>query len=302
MASLEDQLQSILQEVTNRERVARRRAAIYSTVPIVVAGVLILIIGWRIQLADQELALTDEHLQGTQQELASVNIQLAKAEEQVKLSQEVLALTEAELKQANQEVSALKEEAERYRQEAEKHRKEAEQYREEIEELRQQLDELNTTLTEVTEKLHQAIDFQRELAPVDVFRDIKSIARLYPPTQAGILFEIVQQYAGVDWKLGGTSPWDGFDSPSFVAYVLDDHGLLPVPVSEARYRLRDILPARDGPRVGDIVFYELGYTMFYYEGEGQQPFVIGMTPLGILALKPDFAAIVGYGEVSYPPP
>jgi len=39
--------------------------------------------------------------------------------------------------------------------------------------------------------------------------------------------------------------------------------------------------------------------MFYFEDYDGSPFVIGMTPLGVLALKPDWAKPIGYGAV-YP--
>jgi hypothetical protein len=63
--------------------------------------------------------------------------------------------------------------------------------------------------------------------------------------------------------------------------------------------LQKALPRRSKPLVGDVVFYQAGYTMFYYEYRGGSPFVIGMTPLGVLALKPDFAPVISYGAVDY---
>jgi hypothetical protein len=43
-----------------------------------------------------------------------------------------------------------------------------------------------------------------------------------------------------------------------------------------------------------LVFYRTGYVMFYFTDQRNSPFVIGMTPFGILALDPDFARIIGY--------
>ena len=39
--------------------------------------------------------------------------------------------------------------------------------------------------------------------------------------------------------------------------------------------------------------------MFYFEQSGE-PYVIGMTPLGIIAQRPDFAKVLGYLHVPYP--
>ena len=59
-----------------------------------------------------------------------------------------------------------------------------------------------------------------------------------------------------------------------------------------------LMPAT-GPTVGSVVFYKTGYTMFYFLDTYQKPFVIGMTPLGIASLEPDFAEVTGYGSPLY---
>jgi hypothetical protein len=38
----------------------------------------------------------------------------------------------------------------------------------------------------------------------------------------------------------------------------------------------------------------VGYVLFYYLDREGRPFVIGMTPMGIAALEPEFATPVGY--------
>ncbi len=38
--------------------------------------------------------------------------------------------------------------------------------------------------------------------------------------------------------------------------------------------------------------------MFYFTAP--EEFVVGMTPVGILTLRPDFAPILGYLKVAYP--
>ncbi len=52
--------------------------------------------------------------------------------------------------------------------------------------------------------------------------------------------------------------------------------------------------------VGDIIFYETGYTMLYFMDARNSPFCIGMTPVGIMTLNIEFGPrIIGYGRVEY---
>ncbi len=102
----------------------------------------------------------------------------------------------------------------------------------------------------------------------------------------------------VKWHLGGNTPEEGFDSPSFAAYMINRHSLSRVKDSE-RYQLRTVLPSTQSPEVGDIVFYEHGYAMFYFE-YGNKPFVVGMTPLGLASLNYDFGPRrLGFGKVDF---
>lgn len=302
----EEHLQSLVQRVEDRERVARRRAAIYSLIPIILAGLLLWFTAWQIQQANQELATIGVKLQSSQQELASVNEQLAQAREQVNRSQQELTAVNEQLAQAReqlnrsqQELAAANEKLKQAQQEVATLKEQVERYREDAAELQARVDKLNKALDNITEELRQATNFQKYAFPGDVALALKYLDSAYPQ-QGRLLADILEmQYAGVGWKLGGLSPEEGFDSPSFAAYVLERHDLLTVPASSARYRLREVLPARDQPQVGDAVFYQLGYTMFYFVDEGKRPFVVGMTPLGILALRADFAPVLGYGEVKY---
>ena len=63
---------------------------------------------------------------------------------------------------------------------------------------------------------------------------------------------------------------------------------------DASRRLFDNLPPTSTPTTGDLVFYPGGYALFYFDDRSEGPFVLGMTPFGITALKPDFAKPLGY--------
>jgi hypothetical protein len=70
-------------------------------------------------------------------------------------------------------------------------------------------------------------------------------------------------------------------------------------LAEASRSLYDKLPPTTQPRTGDLVFYSAGYAMFYFADPRDGPFVLGMTPFGITALKSDFAKPVGYRQVQW---
>jgi hypothetical protein len=47
------------------------------------------------------------------------------------------------------------------------------------------------------------------------------------------------------------------------------------------------------------VFYPAGYALFWFVDRNNRPFVIGMTPTGIVALEPNFAERTGVGRPKY---
>ncbi len=104
----------------------------------------------------------------------------------------------------------------------------------------------------------------------------------------------------VSWKLGGNTPQEGFDSPGFAAFVLSQHRTQPPIELGMRYSLRGHVPVAATPRPGDLIFYDTGYAMFYLRDRQGQPFCIGMTPMGIVALDINFGPrLLGYGRIEY---
>ncbi|HEX9074250.1 MAG TPA: hypothetical protein VF932_00660 [Anaerolineae bacterium] len=260
MAYSQDQLQSLLKQAEDLERSARKRAIIYTVIPIIAAGVFVLFTGWQIQQANQQLQTINGHLNESQQALSSVNTQLGQ--------------TKDELNRAQQDLAASKQEAARYRDQAAV--------------LQKQLNDLN-------EQLRQSSTFKTFLCPFNLSVQEKGTLSRYPQQQG--FWQDVLGSMSFKWNLGGSSPAEGFDSPSFAAYILGRNGKLPGPATEARYRLQQLLPPRDRPQVGDVVFYQYGYTMFYITDLNNRACVVGMTPQGVLSLKLDFAPVTGYGKV-----
>lgn len=113
------------------------------------------------------------------------------------------------------------------------------------------------------------------------------------------------QYRDVPWNPGGFSEAEGFDSPNFALFVLQRFGIAS-PDYLPGTRPWEFLPVTSVPENGDIIYYEGGYTMFYYElpieygGTEMQECIIGMTPLRVRSLKMDFAKQLGILKVPYP--
>jgi hypothetical protein len=120
-----------------------------------------------------------------------------------------------------------------------------------------------------------------------------------------LLFLQESLYGNIPWNPGGFSEFDGFDSPNFALYVLQIHGLASPDILPG-IRPWEFLPAASVPENGDIVYYESGYTMFYYklpsqyEGTEMRECVIGMTPLRVKSLDVMFARQIGVLKVAYP--
>jgi Skp family chaperone for outer membrane proteins len=275
---LEDQLQSLVMQTEQRERTARRRAVIYSLVPVVLAIALLFFSSSQIQQASQQLNSIREDLQNSQQQLDTIKQELAQKQEEINRSQQELEATRKKLRQAQADAA---------------------QAHADTTDLQKRLNELNRELENITEQLKYATDFKKYEFTGDLALSIKELFSRYP-AQADLFSDIYGlQLNDIGWKLNGVSPEEGFDSSGFAAYALNGRGLLPISASATQNDLRQLLPSTDRPEVGDIVFYEAGYTMFYFEDENGTPFVVGMTPFGILALKNDFAPIRGYGRVEY---
>ncbi len=293
MAFSEEQLQSLVKSAEEHESIARRRAALYSLIPIVLASLLLWFTGWQIKEANQELTTVENELQSSLQEQEDTNMQLEQTRQEFDQTRQELETANSQLGQIQQDLESANSQLGQTQQDLEAAKNQLEHTQQEVDELEQRVDELSKELEEATEHFRQAATFRQCEYHIDEL-GLKSLAMELSPPMSDLLFDILfMQRDGVGWKLNGVSPDEGFDSPSFAAYMLQEH-FLPG-IFDKRYRLGEVLPSGDRPRVGSVVFYERGYTMFYFEDIDNTPFVIGMTPLGIIALKDDFAPVRGYG-------
>lgn len=256
----EDRLPALFHRIEQRDQTARRRAVLYSLLPV---GLTVVLLGY----------------------------------------------TAVQVQQAQNQVQSLKQEAQTYSTQIESLKKNADTYKVQAQSLevqvgsyKDQVTQLKAQLEEARKKLAAAVDLGQYVRRIN-YVDAKELASRFPGSEL-LLLEILQlRERGTEWKLGGQSPQEGFDSPSFAMYILRQmhaSGLEPRPgesLLEASRRLRESLPPADNPRTGDLVFYPAGYALFYFADPHEGPFVLGMTPFGITALKPNFAQVVDYRRV-----
>jgi len=276
MEMQEEQWGSLVRQAEQTERKARQRAVVFSLIPVILAGLLLWFTGHQIQQASRQLAEIQATTQAMQAQRDEVKTQLAQTQTDLTTTRKTLGNTQQTLTDTQARLTTAEQDVKR---------------------LQTQLDDLNKSLDEVSKQLRLATDFSKYQFPGDWVDAIKLIESYYP-RQGKILFDIYD-LREAHWKLHGFSPEEGFDSPSFAAYVLGNKNHLIKDPASNRYQLQDVLPRRSQPELGDVVFYQTGYTMFYFDNGRGNPFVIGMTPLGVLALKPDFATVISYGAIDY---
>jgi hypothetical protein len=163
-------------------------------------------------------------------------------------------------------------------------RTQIEEAKKESDRLKIQLTESNQKLLQLESQIRESADLVQFLHPID-FADAKNLYNTSPKL-GDLLAEILQLKDRNLHFSFANNPQDGFTSPGFAGYILQKLRRLPqgMPPDAA---LRT-LPAAAEPQLGDIVQYETGFALFYLKDHRNQPFVIGMTPKGIAALKPDF--------------
>jgi len=259
----ETNLGDLVERAATRSKKVRRRIWVFSLVPVALAAALLVLTVSRIQTASTELDVV-------QQELAA--------------SQSALQETQSELEGVLADVEAAEERHEAARRE--------------VDLLRREKTEMEELLDSLRHDLEQATDWRRFEYEGSVYNILKFQGG---PEVEALSMVLNLRDQGAFFALGRASLEEGFDSPSLAAFVLEELGLLPDDsTGSARYRLADELSVTKKPQDGDLVVYEFGYTMFYYSASGRTgDFVVGMTPLGILALRPDFAPVQRYLRVEY---
>ncbi len=256
-----DELPVLLERIERREKSARSRAVLYTILPVALTIVL--------------LAYTASSVRNAQKQVDA-------------LKAEALTYTT--------QIDTLKKNTEAYKNQSQSMQGNAENYKNQVTELQGQLAEAQKALSE-------AVNLSRSVRPLD-YSNPKELASRFPGSENLLLNLLDLRQRRIKWKVGGESPQEGFDSPSFAMYMLKQKRASGIELrpgeslSDASRNLYDKLPATTQPQTGDLVFYPAGYAMFYF-ADPQGPFVLGMTPFGITALKSDFTKPVGYRQVQW---
>ena len=223
----------------------------------------------------------------------------------------LLGYTASSVRNAQQQVDALKAEASTYTTQIDTLKKNTETYKDQAqsqqgdaEKYKNQVTDLQAQLAEVQKSLSEAVNLSRSVRPLD-YANAKELASRFPGSESLLLDILELRQRRIKWKLGGQTPQDGFDSPSFAMYILKQKRVSGTElrpgesVSDVSRDLYNRLPPTTQPKTGDLAFYPGGYAMFYFQDQREGSFVLGMTPFGITALKSDFAKPVGYRQVQW---
>ncbi|MCQ3938257.1 MAG: hypothetical protein DPW18_14595 [Chloroflexi bacterium] len=269
MGFSEEQLESLSQKIEERERLARRRAWLLSGIPVVFALLFLAYTAWQIAQAQAKLAAANGQLAAVEQDFAALQAEVPQAQAE-------LAAAQTEVSQANSALATA-----------------------------------TAQLATATAQIGEAMS---ELSRVQAFAEygcridetvLKEYSSDYTVQVEMLLYLQEIQYRDVPWNPGGFSEAEGFDSPNFALFVLQRFNLISQDILPGT-RPWEFLPAAAAPENGDIIYYEGGYTMFYYKlplefgGTDMQECVIGMTPLRVRSLKVDFAKRLGALKVPYP--
>jgi hypothetical protein len=230
----------------------------------------------------------------------------------VTLTVVLLGYTATTVQTATRQVDSLKTEATTYttridtsKKDAESSKAQAQSLQTELENYKNQVTELQTQLTETQKALSDAASLSRAVRPIDS-ANAKELAARFPGSESLLLGLLDLRQRRIKFKAGGQSLQEGLDSAGFAMYMLRQKRaagseLRPgETLADASRELYNRLPTTSQPRTGDLVFYPSGYAMFYFEDRQEGSFALGMTPLGISALKSDFAKPVGYRQVQLP--
>jgi predicted nucleic acid-binding Zn-ribbon protein len=139
------------------------------------------------------------------------------------------------------------------------------------------LAETEAVVTALKEHIGLSVALSKHLHPVDT-EDAEKLADS-SDRLSRLLSRVLDMQEQNTRFSSANKPSVGFNSPGFTGYVLG---------RVVRGKSLKSLPSTETPQLGDIIRYENGLDMFLLQDAEGVPFVIGMTPVGIAALEPDF--------------
>jgi uncharacterized protein YoxC len=210
-------------------------------------------------------------LAATYQQLGEADAALTAAKQQLDQVGKDLAAVTAQKQAADQELSTAK--------------AEITQLADTKQQLQQKVTELNEQADNAVKQVQQSTDYKQHLHPLDwtMSKELYSVS----DRVAGLL-EAILSYSkqGSDHPLKfslANDPAKGFTSPGFARFILKKQ------VPDQDLELGSLPLQTEAPKNGDIIQYDGGYAMFYFENPSSHDnFVVGMTPLGIVAVDRKF--------------
>jgi len=145
---------------------------------------------------------------------------------------------------------------------------------------KKELSDSQAQIEELRRQLSQIYDFKQHVVPITEVDEKVAYGAIGPKG-----FDIVRA-ALEDSRMklpfnGANDAHKGFTSPGYAQYLLGKVGISQ-PIATLKPRVGP-------PQNGDIISYNGGYHMFYFNIPPlHKVFVIGMTPEGVLALEPNF--------------
>jgi len=295
MIETEAQLKSLLEHAEQVERSARRRALLLTLVPILFAALLLAFTFWQVLQASQELNQKNQVLASRNQEIAQATSTLAGTRKDLATAQSNLNQQNIMLNTTGQRLTETVKDLKIAQADLDKQTKLLATQTVALGGFQKQVVNLQTQVADL--KIANALEEYKFPYEWDV--TLKEMYRLYGTAAYDVIMLVddnLRQH--IPWNPNGMSPKEGFNSPSFAAYILTKAGLLPAdsgPIIN-QFQLMQAMQKRNGdPQPGDVVFYQGGFSLFYYLDERGNPFMIGMTPRGIMALNYKFAPIIGFG-------
>ena len=295
MSSYDREIQATLDDILTVSRRRQRTAVLFTAIPAFFA--IVLIVASLLVVGDAGRKLTV--IRGEVSTLTQSNADLAQQKTTLESDLANLTRMNGDLQKSNQDLLVQNQDLTVKMNGLQGQLKDAQTQLDaklgELKIAQEKVDALQSQVTDLEKLLRESVNLQKYTYTGELFTAMKQIynrALDLGREPVGNIFEQAMRLRDVPFKIDGNSPNEGFNSPAFAAYILQQVDLLPVraeTISNAQ-QLLDLFPKRGGDiRDGDLLIYPSGYCMFYYYDYAGRPFVIGMTPLGVLALNPDFA-------------
>lgn len=326
MIEMDEQLQSLMEQAERRERLARRNAILYTLLPILFAIALLSMTAWQVQNASQqvaqknaELETASNALETSQDEFTALSQKMNDAEKSLEKTQITLTLVSGQLDEKQAQLGVISQTLAQSQTQINQLQEQLSISRTQLVQLDAQLSISQTLLVSATQAFSdlqkQVNELNDQLLLASRFKEFYVEGNIYEVTKdisgytwdleraaetaagTAALFDQLISLIEVPWKINGTSFDEGVNSPTFAALVLN---LFPEPLNASidQATLMQYFPAQqEEPRIGDLVYYAEGITLFYFRSQDGQGVVFGMTPVGIVLLKYEFAEPIGVGRV-----